>query len=120
VQGPPFFVLRVSFSALHYLLDVYCEGTNAQRAGKSNRLLRNWSNKATFAVERATGQGAEESYRRAVTIDPQCSPAWSELGCFLVDGHRFSEAAPCFQSSIERSLPTKPIPTPILSGRSAC
>lgn len=45
-------------------------------------------------------QGAEESYRRAVTIDPQCSPAWSELGCFLVDGHRFSEAAPCFRRAL--------------------
>ncbi len=42
--------------------------------------------------------GAEETYRRATTIDAESQDAWAELGCLMSDARRFSEAAGCFRT----------------------
>jgi protein O-GlcNAc transferase len=58
--------------------------------------------------QRRTGGGApaEEIYRQAIGIDPRCDEAWAELGCFLVDRGRFSEARDCFRRVLELIRPS--------------
>jgi protein O-GlcNAc transferase len=48
---------------------------------------------------------AEEIYRQAVHVCPQGDQAWAELGCFLADSERFSEARDCFRRALATTRP---------------
>ena len=45
-------------------------------------------------------QRAERIYRRAVLAEPQCSEAWAELGCCVMEQRRSLDAATCFHRAL--------------------
>lgn len=48
---------------------------------------------------------AEQSYRRATEVDSKNLGAWTDLGCLLTDGRRFSEAVVCFRKVAKNGVP---------------
>ena len=47
---------------------------------------------------------AEQAYRRAIRLDPTFAEARAELGCLMMDSHRYPEAADCFAQAL--GIPT--------------
>jgi len=59
---------------------------------------------ANLLRSRDPGQ-AEKAYRQAARVYPQGGQVWAELGCFLADLRRFSEARDCFRRSLAIGRP---------------